>query len=259
MSESTLRIGLLYPEVLGTYGDGGNALILAQRARWRGIDAEVVTVHLDEVVPLELDVYHLGGGEDAAQEHAITQLQQNPEFVSAVADGKPMLAICAGLQILGHWYVNAAQEKVPGIGLLDCYTLPQGLRTIGELASEPLLPGLTQRLTGFENHGGATGLGPDAKPFARVLSGHGNGVAREDLEDATAAATALEHETLYDGVWQGGVVATYMHGPALARNPELADWLLARALGVELADLASLGAEPDIDALRAARFAAAGV
>ena len=44
MSESTLRIGVLFPEVLGTYGDTGNALILAERARRRGIDAELVTV-----------------------------------------------------------------------------------------------------------------------------------------------------------------------------------------------------------------------
>ena len=32
-----LKIALVYPELLGTYGDGGNALVLAERARRRGI------------------------------------------------------------------------------------------------------------------------------------------------------------------------------------------------------------------------------
>ena len=67
MSASTLHIGVLMPEVLGTYGDTGNALILAERARRRGIDAEVVHVSLTEEIPDSLDIYTLGGGEDTAQ------------------------------------------------------------------------------------------------------------------------------------------------------------------------------------------------
>ena len=60
MSASTLRIGVLMPEVLGTYGDSGNALILAERARRRGIDAEIVHVGLNEEIPDSLDIYTLG-------------------------------------------------------------------------------------------------------------------------------------------------------------------------------------------------------
>ncbi|MCI7552086.1 MAG: glutamine amidotransferase [Actinomycetaceae bacterium] len=259
MAQSTLRIGLLYPEVLGTYGDGGNTLVLAQRARWRGIDAEIVRIGLDEPIPLELDIYHLGGGEDAAQTHAGEQLRRNPQFLQLVGSGRPLLAICAGLQVLGQWYVDAEHNKVEGVGLLDCYTMPQGVRTIGEIVSEPLLTGLTGRLTGFENHGGATRLGSQAQPFARVAYGHGNGVADGELNDTASAEAALASAQLYDGVVQNGIVATYMHGPVLARNPEFADWLLARALGVEPEALDPLGAEPDIDALRAQRFRAVGL
>ena len=32
-----VSIALLYPELLGTYGDGGNATVLSQWLRWRGI------------------------------------------------------------------------------------------------------------------------------------------------------------------------------------------------------------------------------
>ena len=56
-----------------------------------------------------------------------------------------------------------------------------------------------------------------------------------------------------EGVVQGSVIGTYMHGPALARNPELADHLLATALGVE--SLAPLDL-PEVDRLRRERLAA---
>lgn len=56
-----------------------------------------------------------------------------------------------------------------------------------------------------------------------------------------------------EGAVQGSVIATYMHGPALARNPELADLLLARALGIPLADLEPLEL-PEVDRLRAERM-----
>ena len=40
---TVLRILHLYPAELGINGDAGNVLALAERARWRGIDAEIVT------------------------------------------------------------------------------------------------------------------------------------------------------------------------------------------------------------------------
>ena len=54
----------------------------------------------------------------------------------------------------------------------------------------------------------------------------------------------------YDGAVQGSIIATYMHGPALARNPELADLLLQRATGSELAPLEV----PGVAQLRAERL-----
>ncbi|MGY2061328.1 glutamine amidotransferase, partial [Nocardia gipuzkoensis] len=91
-------------------------------------------------------------------------------------------------------------------------------------------------LTGFENHRGGTKLGGDAKGLARVTRGVGNGVG-DGLE----------------GVVQGSVLGTYMHGPALARNPELADHLLCRALGVD--ELSPLHL-PEVEQLRRERLRA---
>ena len=236
MSTSTLRIGLVLPDVMGTYGDGGNALILRQRARMRGIEAEIVQITLDDEVPDSLDVYTLGGAEDYAQRLATRHLTRYPGLQRAAAAGRPVLAICAAIQVLGHWYETSAGERVEGISLFDLTTSPQATRSIGEVVTEPVMAGLTDPLTGFENHRGGSTLGSDAAPLAKVTHGVGNGVG-----DGT------------EGVVQGSVIGTYMHGPALARNPQLADLLLARAMGVE--ELAPLEL-PEVDRLRRERLAA---
>ena len=214
-----MRIGLVLPDVMGTYGDGGNSVVLRQRLRLRGIDAEIVDITLADPVPSSLDLYTLGGAEDYAQRLATKHLVRYPGLQQAVSRGAPVLAICAAIQVLGHWYETSSGERVDGVGMLDLTTSPQDKRTIGEVVSEPLLPGLHERLTGFENHRGGTVLGSSAAPLAKVVSGAGN-----------RAGDGV------DGAVQGSVIATYLHGPCLARNPELADFLLSRVVG-ELAPL----------------------
>ncbi|KUI22899.1 glutamine amidotransferase [Mycobacterium sp. GA-1285] len=234
MRESAVRIGLVLPDVMGTYGDGGNSVVLRQRLRLRGFDAEIVEITLDDPVPSELDLYTLGGAEDYAQRLATKHLLRYPGLQQAAARGAPVLAICAAIQVLGHWYETSSGERVDGVGLLDVTTAPQDKRTIGEVVSQPLLASLSQRLTGFENHRGGTVLGADARPLAKVVKGAGN---REG--DG------------FDGAVQGSVVATYLHGPCLARNPELADHLLGQVVG----GLAPLEL-PEVDQLRRERLAA---
>lgn len=241
MAESVLRVGLVYPSVLGTYGDSGNALILVERATRRGIPAELVVIDNDDAVPVDLDIYSLGGGEDTAQAIAAERLRKNPGLSQAAAKGAQILAICASLQVLGNSYTDATGRTVDGLGLLDVTTAPRGSRAIGELVTEPLLSGLTQLLTGFENHGGGTTLGPDATPLGRVLAGVGNGPVGE--------------EPLYEGAVQGSVIGTYLHGPVLARNPQLADYLLERVVGSELSELEIDG----VGQLRKERLEAAGI
>jgi lipid II isoglutaminyl synthase (glutamine-hydrolysing) len=214
VAESTVRIGLVLPDVMGTYGDGGNSVVLRQRLRLRGFDAEIVDITLSDPVPAELDLYTLGGAEDYAQRLATKHLKQYPGLQQAAGRGAPVLAICAAIQVLGHWYETSSGERVDGVGLLDVTTSPQPERTIGEVVSQPLVDGLTEKLTGFENHRGGTVLGPAAQPLAKVISGAGN-----------RAGDGI------DGAVQGGVVATYLHGPCLARNPQLADHLLSKVVG----------------------------
>lgn len=207
-----VRVALVFPSVLGTYGDGGNATVLAQRLRWRGINAEIVEVGIDEPLPAQVDLYVLGGGEDSAQTLAVSRLGDGT-LARAVDAGATVFAVCAGFQILGETFLDGAGAVHAGLGLIDCHTdrLP-GSRAVGELLGESAVDGVGT-VTGYENHGGRTVLGAAARPFAVVRNGIGNG-------DAGA-----------DGAVQGSVVATYLHGPALARNPALADDLLSRVVG----------------------------
>jgi CobQ-like glutamine amidotransferase family enzyme len=230
--EAALRIAVLYPEVLGTYGDRGNALVLERRMAWRGETVEVVDVAVGSTVPTTCDLYLIGGGEDAAQSAALQDLSRTGALADVVSRGVPVLAVCAGLQMLGHTFEVSGGRIVPGLGLLDVTTTRLATRAVGEVVARVDLPGIPE-LTGFENHGGGTALGPDAAPLARVVSGTGNGPGGTE------------------GAVQGSIVATYLHGPVLARNPALADLLLSRATGRELAPLDL----PSVERLRRDRLA----
>jgi CobQ-like glutamine amidotransferase family enzyme len=218
--ESVVRIALLLPDVLGTYSDRGNATVLAQRLRWRGIPAEVVEVLADTVPPTDCDVFVIGGGEDGAQTYASRWLTKHSALVAALQT-RQVLAVCAGLQVLGHWMEANDGQRIAGAGLFDLTTVPGRRRAVGEVAAD-CTDSAIPVLTGFENHRGVTTLGEGAAPLGRVLTGIGNG-------DGT------------DGVLTPHAVGTYLHGPVLARNPALADLLLARATGLELAPLSVPG------------------
>ena len=210
-SESALRIVWIYPDLLSTYGDRGNMLILARRARLRGIPVETIEVRSDQALPQTADIYLLGGGEDGPQALAAQRLIADGGLQRAVNHGAVIFGVCAGYQLLGRSFV-AKGATCPGLELLDLHSDRGRTRAVGELAGviDPLL-GLPP-LSGFENHGGRTHLGPDAFPLARVTAGIGNDGSTE-------------------GAWRGKVLGTYAHGPALARNPALADLLLRWAIG----------------------------
>lgn len=212
---STVRVALVYPDLLGTYGDSGNAVILAQRLRWRGQPSEVVEIHAGGKVPSSCDLYVLGGGEDLPQSLAAADLNADRPLHRAVEAGAAILAVCAGLQVVGTSFVGPDGVNRAGLGLLDCTTLRgRGPRAVGELVVDPTAEPSLPTLTGYENHGGVTRLGPRARPLGLVRSGIGNGAG-----------------TGTDGAVHGKVWGTYMHGPVLARNPALADHLLSLVMG----------------------------
>jgi CobQ-like glutamine amidotransferase family enzyme len=209
---SAVRLVWIYPDLLSTYGDRGNLLVLARRARLRGIPVEIAEVNSDQPVPVDGDIYLLGGGEDLPQVLAARRLRASGGLSAAASRGAVVFAVCAGYQIVGAEFGGVDGEPVPGLGLLDIRSGRGERRGVGEIIAD-VDPALgTQRLTGFENHQGVTQCGPDAKPLATVITGTGNG-------DGT------------EGAYCGRVLGTYLHGPALVRNPGLADLLLGWVAG----------------------------
>jgi hypothetical protein len=205
---------------MNIYADRGNLLLLERRCRWRGIDFRLTASDIgDTLDPEAADLYYIGGGQDRDQKRCALDLAEvKREALHAVAErGGVILAVCGGYQLLGHSY-QLGDEELPGISLVDAVTVrADGPRLIGNVAIEvELAPGRRRVLAGFENHGGRTHLGSGAEPLGRVLSGHGNN-GRDGLE----------------GVREGNVIGTYLHGPLLPKNAWFADWLVATALGIE--------------------------
>ena len=216
---SQIKIVRIHNELLGTYGDQGNAEVLAFRAKFHGITANIVDVSYNDDLPTNGDIYLLGGAEDAAQLLSLKALQRGDNLNvlhMAIERGAVILAVCAGFQIIGNKFVANGQE-VDGLGLLDVISVPGDKRFVGDIKTTSSVLGF--ELTGFENHMGRTILGPTAQAFGKVITGHGNG------------------DSKYDGAVNGNIFGTYMHGPILARNPEFADLLLTRATGRKYAQI----------------------
>lgn len=231
-----LTIGYFYPNLLNLYGDGGNVEILVSRARARNINVNVVkitpTSRVDSDIIRGIDIIFMGGGPDASQKEMYEDLVKNkgPYLKEYIEKGGVGLYICGSYQLLGNYYKSSDGSILNGLGVFDLYTEHFGNkkpRCIGnvvcEIASElrhdPIFNSVNMvgsTLVGFENHGGRTYLGGKMLSFARVTMGHGN-----NSEDGT------------EGVLYNNSIGTYLHGPILARNPHLADYLIAKSLGLE--------------------------
>jgi lipid II isoglutaminyl synthase (glutamine-hydrolysing) len=209
---SRLRLVWVYPDLLSTYGDRGNLLVLERRAELRGLDVEAIEVNSDEAVPQHGDIYLMGGGEDLPQILAARRLSADGGLRRAADRGAVIFAVCAGYQVIGSQFGGVDGEPVGGLDILDISSGRGDRRGVGEIVAD-VDPELgVDRLTGFENHQGMTSIGSGARPLAHVTLGVGNG-------DGT------------EGAYAGTVLGTYLHGPALVRNPSLADLLLSWVAG----------------------------
>jgi lipid II isoglutaminyl synthase (glutamine-hydrolysing) len=227
-----ITVGHLYPDYLNIYADRGNIAVLAERARARGHELEVMAIGLGEAVPVDrVDLFYVGGGQDREQALVAADLVSKGEALGEAVDvGVAFLAVCGGYQLLGRFYRDRAGVELPGIGLLPLHTVAGDRRLIGDVLLECEWAGRT--LAGFENHAGRTYLDEGAEPLGRVLAGFGN--------DGSSG---------YEGCRAGRVYGTYLHGPLLPRNPWFADRLLADALAHRTG--AAVELEPLADELEA--------
>ncbi len=229
--KQSLVIGWLYPELMSTYGDRGNIIVLQKRCEWRGIKTEVLRLdlHFNPNQLTQCDLLFMGGAQDRQQQIVSDDLMKKRDVLKQmIENGVPGLYICGAYQFLGKYYKEADGTVINGLGILDLYTENPGgfSRLIGnvaiqchsELVSGSLDSDLRQNdkeqiLVGFENHGGRTYLGRNVKPLGKVVKGFGN-----NGEDSTEGA-------IYKNSF-----CSYLHGPILPKNPEFADLLIRLAL-----------------------------
>lgn len=216
MMNMKLNIAHLYPELLNIYGDRGNVLAFSQRCLWRGIDAVVHEVNQGDNIDIDLhDFYFIGGGQDQQQIMVAGEFQKQAGALRNAANSDAVfLAICGGYQLLGHYYRTAQRTEIPGISILDAYTVAGNTRYIGNVTVETDLLGKNKNtLVGFENHSGLTYLQGNTKPIGKVKVGNGN-----NGKDKT------------EGAVYKNVFGTYLHGSLLPKNPDFTDYLISLAL-----------------------------
>lgn len=221
MTAKKISILYLYPYEMNTYGDWGNVCVLQKRLEWRGYQVEVIKHHPGSRLARRPDIIFFGGGQDSGQSLILGDLhKQAPRLREWIEDGVATLAICGGYQLLGREFITATGEHLEGVGVFDIATQAQPDRLIGNVVAVNDEFGT---IVGFENHSGRTFLYGDIQPLGRVKKGGGN-----NGEDGG------------EGVIYKSAVGTYLHGPLLPKNPQIADWLIANALGISNKELAQL-------------------
>jgi CobQ-like glutamine amidotransferase family enzyme len=231
MPSMTLRICHLYPTLLSIAGDRGNLMAIQRRCAWRNLDTEVSEVAVgDHADFTQFDLILFHGGQDKEMDVAARDLEGKAGSLRDAAESDVViLAVCAGYQLLGHYYQPFAGPRLQGVGALDIYTEGSNTRFMNHLAMEcDFAPGEPQRLVGFENHSGRTYLGQGAQPLGRVIAGSGN-----NGQDGSEGARYRQ------------VYGTYLHGPVLPKNPWFTDLLTWQGFRHRYGDVAPLSALSD--------------
>ena len=208
-----LRICHLYGNLMNTYGDNGNLLMLQHRAKKLGYEVETTLISLEEDFnPEEFDIVMFGGGQDYEQTVVAKDLQNKKDaLIQYIEDNGVVVAICGGFQLLGRYYVNASGERLNGISAIDVCTNGQfPNRLIGDV--EIVNEEFGETYLGYENHIGRTYLGKNMKPLGKVVKGYGN-----------------NEEDHVEGCHYKNVFCSYFHGPILVRNQHLADRIIETA------------------------------
>ncbi|KNC18922.1 glutamine amidotransferase [Arthrobacter sp. RIT-PI-e] len=223
-SKGTLRILQLYPREMNIYGDYGNVLVLKQRLAWRGYGAEILEYDAGDAFPDDVDVVVGGGGQDSGQVVIQDDLQAiAPRLRELAEDGTPMLLICGLYQLFGRSFRTHDGTVIPGIGVLDLETRGGTERLIGNVVATSEEFG---EIHGYENHSGQTFLGAGLEPLATVTKGAGN-----------------NSEEKHEGARYKNIVASYLHGSLLPKNPAIADFLLRTAAERKFGSFAAAGVD----------------
>ncbi|MBO7289733.1 MAG: glutamine amidotransferase [Clostridia bacterium] len=205
-----IQIAHICPELLNLYGDRGNIASLLYRTQKRGIECDVREYSLGEMPDFEKsDIIFIGGGADKEQLMVCSELlNYKKEFKAYVEKGKVLVALCGGFELMGKC-LKTPEGEFPCLDILDFYTEYEKERHIGNVIIESDI--LKTKIVGFENHSGKI-IGDNFTPLGRVISGYGS------------------YGNGYEGAIYKNLIASYLHGPLLPKNPTLCDYIIKKAL-----------------------------
>ena len=209
-----LNVLWMYHDIMDLYGDSGNIKVIIKRCKDRNIDVKLDTLTLNQKVNLSnYDLVFFGGGADNEQNIIYKDLlNRRQDIITAINNNTFFLLICGGYQMFGQYYKDRDNNIIDGLKIFDYYTEANGNdRCIGNILIDVELDEYNFQVIGFENHGGQTKN--VSKPLGKVLTGHGN-----------------TYKGKYEGIYYNNCIGTYLHGPLLPKNPQLADFIIYKAL-----------------------------
>src|SRR5437763_6218440 len=154
-----LKIGHLYPTLMSVAADRGNLYAIEKRCKWRGISTQVEQIFVKQTpdfTKYDLILFH--GGADREMELASLDIETKASsLIEAAESNTVFLRVCAGYQLLGHYYKPCEGPELKGVALLDFYTEGGKVRFMTQLALACAFEGTGKNvLVGYENHSGRT-------------------------------------------------------------------------------------------------------
>lgn len=211
MNKKEITVLQLYPKDMNIYGDWGNTLVLKRRLQWHGYAPKLIEYNQGDAFPETVDMIIGGGGQDSGQDKIQEDLLSIGDKLHKLADDDvPMLMICGLYQLFGKFFKTQDGHIIEGISLLDVETHAGPERLIGNITTKSTEFG---DIIGYENHSGQTFLGSDVEPLGTVIKGAGN-----NGQDNT------------EGARHRNILASYLHGSLLPKNPAIADFLIEKAV-----------------------------
>ncbi|MCB2111844.1 MAG: cobyric acid synthase CobQ, partial [Rhodobacteraceae bacterium] len=144
---------------------------------------ELDFVYAGRPLPADADLIVLPGSKATLADLAFLRAQGwDIDIRAHVRQGKPVLGICGGYQMLGRSVadpggVEGVPDRTAGLGLLDVETVLTGDKTLTAASGIERASGVA--VAGYEMHIGRTEGADRARPFL-VLAGEGEGARSAD-------------------------------------------------------------------------------
>ncbi len=202
-----MNIEILYPELCCLYGEKGNMMFLKQCLP----EANFIETRLNDrptFLDQNVSLCYIGSCSEQSQELLLDKLRPFKDKIKALIETKKTLFLATGnaMELFVNKIVCEDQREIEALGIVSGFAkrqAPQRFNTLLKTKFKDMtVIGYTSRFSHTYD------LDPD-HAFCEVEIGTGS-----------------QPNTKYDGIYQGGLIATYCIGNLLVSNPDFTHWLL---------------------------------